>query len=137
MDWNKYYSDQAGGTNYNVYKGSLYQKGYGLGGMSRRFFNWVIPLFKKNILPSLQSGAKALGKEAISSVSDISQSVLAGTDFKTASDERINKAISNLKEKVESKLEGNGIKRNNKSRKYKTVFKKQNFKKTRFDDIFS
>ena len=49
--------DQAGGE-YNVYRGSMYQKGYGLGGSFRKFFSWIIPLVKKHALPTIESGIK-------------------------------------------------------------------------------
>ena len=39
MKWNDYYAEKAGVGGYNGYKGSLYQRGYGLGGI---FINFLI-----------------------------------------------------------------------------------------------
>lgn len=123
---------------YDTYNGKLYQRGYGLGGQFRRFFKWVVPLFKKHALPKLKDAAKTLGKEALSSVSDISKDLISGVDVKTASTQRINEAIDNLASKAENKLEGNGIKRKVSFKKY-TIVKKQKKKsnKESFDDIFA
>ena len=33
MNWNDYYIEQAGGADYNTFKGSLYQKVYGMEGI--------------------------------------------------------------------------------------------------------
>ena len=30
MNWNDYYMEQAGGDDYNTYRGSLYSRGYGM-----------------------------------------------------------------------------------------------------------
>ena len=37
MNWNDYYIEQAGGNDYNTFKGVLYQRRYGLGRMFGRF----------------------------------------------------------------------------------------------------
>ena len=39
MNWNVYYKEQAGGADYNTFKGSLYQRGYGIGVCLLDFFN--------------------------------------------------------------------------------------------------
>lgn len=51
----------------------------------RRFFNWVVPLFKKHALPKLKDVGKVVGKEMLSSVGDISKDIVNGVDIKTAS----------------------------------------------------
>ena len=53
MNWNNYYLAQAGYGDYDVFRGSIYQKGYGLGGNFRKFFNWIVPLFQKYALPTI------------------------------------------------------------------------------------
>ena len=75
INWNDYYLAQAGG-NYNYYRGSNFQHGYGIGGISiqqgaglggmfRKFASWVVPLIKKHALPTLQSSARVIGREAM------------------------------------------------------------------------
>jgi hypothetical protein len=97
--------------NNNIYRGSVYQAGYGLGGTFRKFFRWVIPLFKKHALPTLESGAKAIGKTALSAAADIAKDVVAGRNVREAASEHINSAVDSLKERAERTLEGRGIKR--------------------------
>lgn len=40
------------GGEFEFYKGSPYQRGYGLGGTFRRFFSWLVPIFKEHALPA-------------------------------------------------------------------------------------
>ena len=72
MNWNDYYIEQAGGGDYNTFKGALYQRGYGLGGMFGRFIKWIIPLIKKSAGPLLKGAASALGSEAVTTATNIS-----------------------------------------------------------------
>ncbi len=59
--------EQAGGSSdYNYFRGSVYQKGYGLGGSFKRFFKWIIPIFKQHALPKIEIGLKQVGSEALS-----------------------------------------------------------------------
>jgi hypothetical protein len=53
MNWNNYYLAQAGYGDYDVFRGSIYQKGHGLGGNFRKFFNWIVPLFQKYAMPTI------------------------------------------------------------------------------------
>lgn len=126
--------NQAGGE-YSVYRGSVYQKGYGLGGSFRKFFSWIIPLVKKHALPHIESGIKSLGKEALSTVSHIAKDVVAGKNIKESAEDRINTAIDNIKEKTDKALEGRGIKRKKNPKKY-LILKKRQKTKQRSLDIF-
>jgi len=93
------------------FKGSLYQRGYGLGNQFRKFFNWIVPLFKRHAVPTIEKGLKKLGEESINSMSNIAKDVISGKDLKTSAQENINKSLSNIKQSVEDTLEGKGIKR--------------------------
>ena len=99
MDWTKYYMDQAGGSNYDYFKGNIYQKGYGLGGTFKRFFKWIVPIFKRHALPVVQSGLKSVGKEVISSASKIANDVVEGKNFRDSTNENVETSINNLKTK--------------------------------------
>jgi hypothetical protein len=116
----------------NIFRGNPYQRGYGLGGAFRRFFNWVVPLFQKHAVPALESGMKVVGKSALSAAADIAKDVASGRNVKEAAETHINSAVELLKEKAEKKLSGNGIKRKSKFKKY-VILKKQ---KKSFNDIF-
>jgi hypothetical protein len=135
MNWNDYYMEQAGGGDYNTFKGSLYQRGYGLGGTFKRFFNWIVPLFKQNALPLIKQGATAVGKEALGTVANIAKDVVDGKPINESVQENANTAISNLKTKAEKVLTGKGIKRR-RSKKKIIILKKSN-KKRKIEDIFS
>ena len=114
--------------NFNLYKGSLMQKGYGLGNHFRRFYNWITPLFKKHVLPSIETGAKVVGKQALTTASDVLKDVAQGKKVKEATLDRINTADDVLKNQAEEaidgkKMQGSGIKTINK-RKKKPIFVK-------------
>ena len=112
MDWTNYYLDQAGGSvNYDYFRGNVYQKGYGLGGTFKKFFKWIVPIFKRHALPTVKSGLKTVGKEALSTAANIANDVILGKKFKESANRNISGSISNLKDTLEKKLDGNGYKR--------------------------
>ena len=137
MNWNDYYMEQAGGgVDYNTYSGSLYQRGYGMGGMFSRFMKWVIPLISRNAVPLLKQAATAVGKEALGSVANIEKDALICRPMKDTLKENANSVIDNLKTKAEHALGGKGIKRR-RSMKKMIILKKRNNKRKKFDDIFN
>ena len=105
-----------------IYKGVPIQNGYGLGGTFKRFFNWLVPLIQKHAVPVIKSSATEVGKKALETAADIAKDVVAGKNFKEASEERINTSVETLKRKIEDKLEGRGAK------KRKFLIKKHNKK---------
>lgn len=133
MNWNDYYLEQAGYgfSPNNVFRGSLFQKGFGIGGMFRRFFRWIVPVLKEHALPAVASGAKEIGRTALDSAANIAKDVVAGKDLTEAAKEHATTAIDNLKTKAEKALSGKGIKRSKKNKRY--VYKKQKQEK----DIFN
>jgi hypothetical protein len=119
--------------NSNIFRGSPYQRGYGLGGVFKRFFNWIVPLVQKHATPAIESGLRVVGKTALSTAADIAKDTVAGKNFRKSATNRISSAVDLLKEQAEKKLSGNGIKRKRKSKKKIIILKKQ---KKKFDDIF-
>lgn len=112
MDWTKYYMEKAGGgDNYDYFRGDVYQKGYGLGGTFKKFFKWIVPIFKRHALPVVKSGLKTVGKEALSTAANIANDVVLGKSLKDSANENISGSINNLKETFEKKMEGQGLKR--------------------------
>lgn len=104
--------DQAGGgSNYDYFKGNVYQKGYGLGGTFKRFFKWIVPIFKRHALPVVHSGLKSVGKEVIESASKIANDLVEGRNFRDSANQNVETSINNLKTKFENNLKGNGLKR--------------------------
>lgn len=115
MDWNKYYIDQAGnGSNYDYFRGNVYQKGYGLGGTFKKFFKWIIPIFKTHAVPSVKSGLRHVGKEAASTVAKIATDIVAGKNFKDSAKANVTDSIDNLKNSFINNLDGKGLKRTSK-----------------------
>lgn len=131
------------GTGFDVYKGTYWQKGAGLGSTFKKFWSWIVPIFKKHALPKLQSGLEVLGNEGVSTVKNIYKDVVDGKNLKESAKNNINTAADNLKNKVESAIEGAGLEQeqlkptiNNKKRKKKIVHFNHKKKKV-FQDIFS
>ena len=83
-----YYCSQSG-NGLPVYQGySGRQKGYGLGGLFRGLMKSVVPLFK--------SGAKALGKRALSTGLNVAQDVLGGQSFGESAKKRMKETGRNM-----------------------------------------
>lgn len=105
MDFNQYYLDQAAG-NYPVFKGSRFQRGYGLGNAFRRFLSWALPLLRQHALPL----AKNIGKEVISNAASIATDAIDGKDVKEAAKEKFKSSIEKLSSGINQQT-GNGYKR--------------------------
>jgi len=120
MDFNKYYMDQAVGNSFPVFQGPLFQRGYGLGNVFKRFISWAIPLLKDYALPI----AKNVGKEVINTAASVAQEAIEGKDIKESAKEKIKNTLQNLKQT------GKGLKR-------KKSFSKPKPKRTKRElDIF-
>ena len=94
----RYYDEQIGGGGVrNVFAGSTFQRGRGVGA-------WLGGLFRR-ILPYVTSGAKALGKETLRAgikvVDDVANS---GVNFKEAVKSRAKESGRNLKRKAADKI---------------------------------
>ena len=111
MNWNNYYLAQAGYGDYDVFRVSIYQKGHGLGGNFRKFFNWIVPLFQKYAMPTIKKGATALGKTAIDSLTNMAKDAIKGKKIKETSKENLETAINTLKTRAENHLQGKGRKK--------------------------
>lgn len=123
MDFNKYYLNQAG-NGFPVFRGTYSQKGYGLGGIFRRFFSWFMPIVKEHALPA----TKNIGKEIIRGAANYATKYLdandSGQTFRAS--------------KTDSTQNGNGYKRKRNLKKQENYHKsKKKKKKIKFNDIFS
>ena len=118
----------------DVFRGPLYQAGYGLGGSFRRFFRWIVPLIQKHTVPVVTSGLKDIGNTALNSIGDFAKDVSSGRDVREAASYHSNNAINQIKEQVEKKFEGRGIKRRARPKKSQIIIKKH---KKSFEDIFN
>ena len=94
----------------SVFRGSPWQIGhgqmsYGLGGLFRSLARAVMPLVKR--------GAKALGKSALNTGTNVLKNVVAGKDLKQAIKARGKEALTDAKDKAINRLQtftqtGNG-----------------------------
>ena len=64
-----YYKQQGSGLPY--FQGRQYQQGFGIGNILGGLFRSVMPLIKKTAVPLIKKGAKILGREALSTGSNI------------------------------------------------------------------
>jgi len=128
--YTRYYVNQSGGGEIGpVYRASFrMQRGNGIGSFFRALFRFVKPL--------LYSGAKAVGKEALKTGSNIITAILnkepkqpVGAIFKN----RFSEAKGNLQEKIR-KMTGSGLdlKRKRKSKRVQSRGKRRKVK-----DIFT
>ena len=104
-----YYDQQTGGSIgvKNVYTGSTYQRGSGIG-------SFIGAIFRK-IVPYLSRGAKAVGKEAVRAGLNVLDDVATeGVSFKDSINTRLRESGKNLKRKAEKKvsemMKGHGYK---------------------------
>jgi hypothetical protein len=81
--------------------------------MFRNFASWIIPIVKKYAVPTLQSGAESIGREALQSARNGAKDVLSGVNAKVSLNNNLSKSIDILKDKAEKSLVGSGIKRKN------------------------
>jgi hypothetical protein len=137
-EYENYYSDQAKG----IFRAPPIKKGYGqtgrgIGKMLTRFMQWITPLARKHLIPSLETGAKYLGHNIVDGISGIAKDTIEGKKIAEASKDRFEGLVQNLKRKVETTLDpqdGEGI------NKGYVILKPQKIKKSkkskRVKDIF-
>lgn len=123
-----YYVRQTGkGLPY--YQGTVLQKGYGIGGFFAKLF--------RSAMPFLWSGAKAVGKEALRTGTQVANDVLTGENFKTSLRARAKESGKLLAKKAIHKAD-EMIGRGGHKRKRKTPkrFISRKTKKVKGRDIF-
>ena len=133
MDFKEYYLNQAG-SGLPYFQGTLYQKGYGLGGVFRRIFKYIMPIVREHALPAV----KSVGKEFLKSAANVVNDSLGG-EQKSSAKKRLSESMKNISERY-NLHEGEGLSlRPNisiNSRKRKSKSKNKKIKK-RILDIFS
>ena len=115
---------QLGGVQ-NVFRGPMYQQGYGLGGYFKKFFRWLMPIAERHVMPHIKSGIETVGKQAVESASKIANDTISGRNIQEAAKENVSQAIDNLKQKAEKTLSGKGVK---KKKNKKIILKKSHIK---------
>lgn len=122
-----YYENQVGGGVDQVFVGSPYQRGNGIG-------SFLSGLFRK-ALPILSSGARTVGKEALRAgvgiLSDLSQSMPFSESVRMRSRDVTNNLKRKADEKVDNFMTGAGYKRLRRSPASQILLKRRG-KKSRF-----
>lgn len=85
-----------------VYRGVLYQRGYGLG----QYYNYSdrhglgfmdgLASFARFLLPSMKSGLKYLGNQAVETVANIAQDAIAGNNLKDSATRRVRETTQDI-----------------------------------------
>lgn len=104
--YHHYYSSQAGSGVGVIYKGAPYQRGHGIGSFLGGLFRCVLPF--------LSSGARAVGKEAVSTGVGLLSDMVNARPMEESVKSRLKEASSNLKRKADGKIDklfGGGYKR--------------------------
>ena len=127
MDFKSYYLNQAGnGLPYFV--GSPYQKGYGLGGIFRNIFKWIMPIVREHALPV----AKSVGKELLRTATNVAQDTLNGEEFGQSTKKRLKESFKNISSKMHQG-EGLKLKPGLSIKRVKSVSKNKKIKKRKLD----
>jgi hypothetical protein len=93
-----------------VYRSVLYQRGYGLGQYydysDRHGLGFMDGLMSvaRFVLPSMKSGLKYLGNQAVETVANIAQDAIAGKDIKESAKERVRSTAQEIFAKVPAAL---------------------------------
>ena len=101
------------------YKSAYIQKGHGLGGLFRGIRKFFTPLARKVVTtlnkPEVKNVLKTLGKETVTTGSELLLDSLQGNDIQATLNRRINKAKKRIAESIEdgikSRQKVNNIKR--------------------------
>ena len=109
MDYEDFYSKQS---DFPVYRGIRHQRGYGLGGVFRKLFRFIIPLMKEHAMPIL----KSVGESAIKGAANFAQDTIAGKNVKESVSKRLSETVDDLKRKAS--MNGSGI---NKRKNYSEI----------------
>jgi hypothetical protein len=137
MDYEQYFANQA--TNkIPVFEGYRFQRGYGLGGVFRKLFKWIMPIVKQHAVPV----AKTLGEEILKGAINIAKDALRGRNIKESANHRFEETLNELSHKA-GVMKGDGLasdintlnKTNKRKRKLKQILK-SNFRRKRKVDIF-
>ncbi len=134
----KQYNENQAGSGYPVFRGYSNQRGYGLGGIFKKFYKFIMPLFKTHALPMLKKGAEVVGTEAIKTAANIANDAISGQNIKEASQKHVHDAINNLSTQAQESLQsGSGRKYKKKVKKRKiNISNKTKAKIRRLKDIF-
>ena len=128
MDLDQYFlGNQQSNSQFPVFRGVRYQRGYGLGGVFRKLFRYIIPIVKEHGVPLL----KTVGKTALKSAANLANDAIDGKDLKESAKLRLKETFENIKNN--SNFSGNGLKNKKRKKLTRKVIKNQKRKLDIFD----
>ena len=116
------------GNGLPYFVGIPYQKGYGLGGIFRNIFKWIMPIVREHALPV----AKSVGKELLRTATNVAQDTLNGEEFGQSTKRRLKESFKNISSKMHQG-EGLKLKPGLSIKRVKSVSKNKKIKKRKLD----
>ena len=98
---NEYYTNQA---NYPVFRSIKFQRGYGLGGVFKKLFKWIMPIFKEKAMPILRS----VGESVIKGTTNLAKDTLKGRNVRESAKDRFEETLNELSDKA-GVMRGDGM----------------------------
>ena len=137
MDYEQYFTNQAN-NKIPVYEGYRFQRGYGLGGVFRKLFKWIMPIVKQHAVPV----AKTVGEQILKGATGFAKDAIRGKNIKESANQRFEETLNELSNRA-GVMKGDGlvsdintpVKINKKKRKLKRILQ-SNFRRKRKVDIF-
>jgi hypothetical protein len=106
-------------TDFPIYRGIRHQRGYGLGGVFRKLFRYIMPKIKQHGIPIL----KSFGESAVKGAANFAQDTIAGKNIQESGNQRLMETINELKQKAGMK--GSGINKRKLENNFNFITKKQ------------
>ena len=105
------------------FNGQIFQRGYGLGSMFKKFFRWVIPIIKDNAIPIINyNKINSIQSDVSDGISKFHNDLYdENKTIKESANQRFNETLNNIKKKLQ--LGGKRkSKINKRSKKFKNIF---------------
>ena len=71
--------------NFPVFRGMRHQRGYGLGGIFRKMFRYIMPIIKQHGIPIL----KSVGESTVKGAANFATDTIAGKNIKESANKRL------------------------------------------------
>jgi hypothetical protein len=106
-------------SDFPVFRGMRNQRGYGLGGVFRKLFRYIMPVIKQHGMPIL----KSVGESAVKGAANFATDTIAGKNIKESANKRLMETFDELKQKAGMK--GSGINKRKLIENFNFIRKKQ------------
>jgi hypothetical protein len=117
--YTKYYQNQAGfgdGQSVQTYRGSAYQRGYGIGSIFSSIWKGITPLFQSS---AVREAARSVGSKLLNTGLQVGSDLLQGQNLKDSAKSRFKQVGSELLDDMAGSLRQSGGGRKRRGRKKK------------------